>query len=201
MWHICFVGATQFFVFMDSEGWQLHYLVYLSEQPCRNEKRQGEKSTIFTFSLPLCSCLGRCVPLLFVYFGKEGPLSTCPHWVNGRRPDSCQLCPSTGCGQPSPSRPASTLCSPQLHHTWSNTVTEREGNKQLSSNYQDISAWYSLSIRKVPKSVLLISAGQENGMHVLYHWILRAIISIKQDEFLMDRLSESKNSLECLCRT
>lgn len=108
--------------------------IYLSKPPCRNKKRQRKKSTIFTFSLPLCSCLGRCVPPLFVYFGKEGPLSTCLLWVNEHRPDSCQLCPSTGSLQPGRCRPASTLCTPWPHCTWSNTVKEKAGSGQLSSN-------------------------------------------------------------------
>lgn len=86
----------------------------LSKPSCRNIKKQ-KNSTVFTFALPLCSCLERCVPLLFVYFGKEALLSTCLLWVNQYRPDSCQLCPSTGsacmaaAGRPPHSAPFSPI--------------------------------------------------------------------------------------------
>lgn len=41
-------------------------------------KRDKERRAPFSLSpSPRRSCLGRCVPPLFVYFGKEAPLSTC----------------------------------------------------------------------------------------------------------------------------
>lgn len=60
-----------------------------------NKKHSHAKRIIPSFPHLNWSSLGRCVPPLFVYFGKEGLLSTCLYRVNKYRLDSCQRCPST----------------------------------------------------------------------------------------------------------
>lgn len=191
MWKICFLLAIEFFVsvFMDSEVWRLHYLVYLSKPPCSNKKKQRKKSTIFTFSLSLLQLSGKmCATTICLFWEGRSSLSTCLLWVNEYRPDSCQLCPSTGSVQPGRCRPASILCSPQPLHTWSNTVVIIK----LSSHYQESTVRYSLtycSIGKRLKVYFYISSGQENGsecmclcvftvcMGLLYDWIFQIFLS------------------------
>lgn len=83
-------------------------------------KRDKERRARFSLSpSPSRSCLGRCVPPLFVYFGKEAPLSTCLLRVKeGLTAANCAL-QQAPCMQPGPCRPASAL---QPRRTWSNTV-------------------------------------------------------------------------------
>ncbi len=171
-------------------------------------KRDKErKKEIFTFSLPLCSCLGRCVPPLFAYFGKEGPLSTCLLRVNEYRPDSCQLCPSTSSVQTGRCRLASTLCSlsalPHLKQHCKGERGEQAVIIRLPGGY--CKTQYRLG--KCRKVYFFISSGQKNAMFVCIYSMcgtvtplnvlnipFRVVISFNQVEFLMERLRESKNS-------
>lgn len=64
------------------------------------------------------------MPVLFIYFGKEDPISTCLLRVKEDRPDSCQLCPSAGSLQPGQYVLALNLCGPTTPQA---TVSRRKG--------------------------------------------------------------------------
>lgn len=100
--------------------WGLSTPPFVPADVQKSEIKNKEKNNLTPPShAPLCSCLGRCVPMLFVYFGKEGPLSACLELTNiGLTAANCAL------QQPpcSLADEALTHGFPPPHNTWSNTV-------------------------------------------------------------------------------
>lgn len=91
---------------------------------------------------------------------------------------------------------ASTLCSLQPHHTWSNTVKR----SVIIKDYCKVqySMWYHIG--QMPKG----SPGQKSGNMCVYRECGAAVFWMSLSCYQLNfswRGRESKNSVECLCKT